>query len=161
MPKIVSQMVQVFVFRDTAGRNHEFLLIQRAPDEPVYPNMWQMVTGYVEDGETAYEAARRELEEETGLRVSWLWVVPYIASFYNARSDLIEQIPVFAAQVDGGAAVKLSHEHSDHAWLDFDSALSRLVFPGHIRGLQVLNEHVLHGKENSLFVRIQFDDPAD
>ncbi len=158
MADIFSQMVQVFLLRKTPAGSHEFLMIRRAPDEPVFPDMWQMVTGYIEEGETAYAAARRELEEETGVRVASLWVVPYVASFYNARSDSVEQIPVFAAQTGMETEVRLSREHSEFAWLDFASASSRLVFPGHLRGLRVLNDFILQGRHAELFTRIAFDD---
>jgi dATP pyrophosphohydrolase len=151
-------MVQVFIFRKSISGGHEYLMIRRAPEEPVYPDMWQMVTGYIEEGETAYEAARRELEEETGIRASYLWVVPYIASFYNARTDTVEKIPVFAAEADGETDVRLSHEHTEYAWLDYAGARGRLAFPGHIMGLDVLETFILAGSHASLFVRISFGD---
>ena len=64
MPIVLSTMVEVCVFRFSAD-HPEYLLLKRAPEEPLYPNIWQMVTGSVEAGETAVVAALRELEEET------------------------------------------------------------------------------------------------
>lgn len=43
------------------------LLQERDEHAPVEPDMWGLVGGGVEDGESPEAAARRELEEETGL----------------------------------------------------------------------------------------------
>jgi 8-oxo-dGTP diphosphatase len=51
---------------DRLGR---VLMRHRDAGAPVYPNLWQMVGGIVEDGESPEEAARREVLEETGLVV--------------------------------------------------------------------------------------------
>jgi 8-oxo-dGTP diphosphatase len=61
-------------------RKNKVLLAQRiAPDKPGY-GLWAMPGGTIEAGETPHEAARREVEEETGLRArlvvdieQWHW----------------------------------------------------------------------------------------
>ena len=45
-------------------RGGEFLVLHRSPEQGGY---WHGVAGALEDGETAAEAAARELHEETGL----------------------------------------------------------------------------------------------
>lgn len=105
--------------------------------------MWQMITGRIEEYESAVECARREILEETGLQVPTLMVVPYIASFYFAPDDSIHHVPVFAAEVAGDAAVRLSGEHDTYAWLGFDKAWEQLVFPGHREGLRILREYLV------------------
>ncbi len=63
--------VGVIVFR-----NHEVLLIQRNKE----PNkgQWSIPGGRQMLGETAAEAARRELLEETGVKVDWLLLVDVV-----------------------------------------------------------------------------------
>jgi len=52
---------------DTYGR---VLMQERDEHAPVYPDLWGLPGGRLEDGESFVEGAARELEEETGLRVA-------------------------------------------------------------------------------------------
>jgi dihydroneopterin triphosphate diphosphatase len=147
MSEITSDMVQVHVYRVNASKKIEYLLLQRSPAESLYPGLWQMVTGIKESGESAGEAARREVGEETGVHDMRLTVVPYIASFYLETDDSIHHVPVFAAEFSHDAAIRLSDEHSAMEWLQYDDAWQRLVFPGHREGLRILSEYVLHEEQ--------------
>lgn len=57
------------VFRKN-GNNIQLLLIRRGNDP--FKDMWALPGGFVEDGEELEEAAIRELEEETGLKLNSL-----------------------------------------------------------------------------------------
>lgn len=137
-------MVQVYLYRRGADGEAEFLLLRRSAHEELYPGLWQMVTGSIEDGETAPQAAERELHEETGVIVSRLHVVPYVATFYLASDDSIHHVPVFAAEATADGVIALSEEHDRFEWLPYEDAWRRLVFPGHREGLRILREYVLH-----------------
>jgi len=47
----------------------KFLLCKRAPTAGKYPNIWSIPSGHVDPGERTKEAAIRELEEETQIKI--------------------------------------------------------------------------------------------
>jgi dihydroneopterin triphosphate diphosphatase len=152
MPAIVSNMIQAHVFRKSMDGAWEFLLLQRADDEPVFPLMWQVVTGYQLDGESAKETVLREIREETGLESGTLSGVPIVTSFYDPRADAVCLVPVFAFEARADAIVVLSHEHRSCEWLPYETAEARLPIPGHRDALRVLREYLLDaGPHASIF----------
>src|SRR5689334_15714127 len=105
-----------------------FLLLRRS--SAFLRGTWQMVTGSVNNGEKAYEAAIREVREETGLNVDRLYYADAVETFYMKTMDKIQFVPAFVAFIDSvDAEVRLSlNEHDDYEWVAYDVALERLVF---------------------------------
>jgi len=52
----------------------DVLLLQGAPEKPIWPNQYNGVGGHIEADEDVYTAARREIREETGLRIEALFL---------------------------------------------------------------------------------------
>ncbi len=120
MPKIITKRVEVHVYREASG-GYEYLLLKRSPDKK-YPNLWQMVSGSIDDGEKSYETAIRELKEETQLDVDELFIFPRVSEFYDFfEEDTINLVPVFIAKVNSDE-VTISDEHSEYKWVDFYEA---------------------------------------
>jgi dATP pyrophosphohydrolase len=142
MPPVVSEIVEVIIFR-FARAGTEFLLVERSPHDALYPGLWQVVTGSVRAGETAVDAARREVLEETGLSALEFWVVPYVGSFYDAQHDRLHLTPFFAAEVASGAEVRLSSEHEKYRWVEFAEATGILPWPAQKEALRVLDLAIL------------------
>lgn len=153
MPHIVSSIVEVCIFKFEDDRP-QYLLLQRTMRETVYPGTWQFVTGSIEAGERAHESGLRELLEETGLKPSAFWVVPYISSFYEHRSDRVHLCPMFAAQVRVGDQPVLSSEHDAHQWCDYAGALARLVWPGQRESLRIVHEYIVRGEKAAEVTRV-------
>ena len=64
MSDIIVRVIDAYVF--TRKNNQiRFLILKRAKTK-MYEHLWQGVAGKIEEGETSWEAAIRELEEETG-----------------------------------------------------------------------------------------------
>lgn len=146
MAIIACRIVEVCAFR-FVNDHPEYLLLKRAPDESIYPGLWQFVTGSINEGERAFDAALRELKEETGLTPLHFWVVPYVISFYDASYDAVNLSPMFAAQVPPAVMPVLSAEHSAFEWLPFAHAQKRLVWPGQRTGLDVVQQYIVEGRQ--------------
>ena len=144
MSEIVARIIEVCVFRFDRS-DVEYLILRRAPDEPAFPDLWQIVTGSVEEREKAIDAALRELREETGVQPEHFWVVPFTNSFYDHRKDCVNLIPFFAAQFARDVDPRLSSEHSEFSWLSYRDARTSLVWPGQRAGLDVVHSSIVRG----------------
>ncbi|HLI52560.1 MAG TPA: NUDIX domain-containing protein, partial [Thermomicrobiaceae bacterium] len=79
MPRIVSDIVDVYVFR-RVNSNVQFLILRRRPDVAL-GNTWQAVHGTIEPGEKAVEAALREVREHTGFVPERFYSADFINQF--------------------------------------------------------------------------------
>jgi dATP pyrophosphohydrolase len=129
----------------------KYLILHRSDKAYVYPSLWQVITGRIEEGETALEAALRELKEETGLVPEKLWTLPYVATYFETPKDIIHASPVFGIVVDHSAVIKISEEHQDYKWLDFDDCIECLLIPAHREGTRVFRDFVLNSAQPDLF----------
>ncbi|MBX5445822.1 NUDIX domain-containing protein [Sphaerobacter sp.] len=124
MPRIVSDIVDVYIFRRTK-HGAQFLVVRRRPDL-VLGDTWQSVHGKIEPGESAVDAARREVQEHTGLIPTRLYSADYINQFYDHKTDSVVLAPAFAVQVEPTAQPRLSQEYCDYAWCDLEETVARL-----------------------------------
>lgn len=138
------RIVQVHVAkRDTASGDWRFLALRRASSETVFPNVWQAATGTIEEGETPQETAFRELEEETGLFAQELWVLPFVAQYFDAVRNVMNYVPCFGAIVSAEAIIRLSHEHSEYAWIQLSDLAARFAIPSHVEAGESFHRHIL------------------
>lgn len=110
------------------GKEVYFLLFKRAAGK-LYDGQWRMVGGKVQSGESYWQAALRELYEETTLKPLKMWTIPSINSFYEYRTDSILNIPAFAAEIDGESPIVLNSEHSEFSWFSIDEAIDKIIWP--------------------------------
>ena len=107
------------------------LLLRRAKE--YLKGEWCHVAGAIEAGESAWQAALREIEEETGLPVRRLYSADVTEQFYEASKNRISIVPAFVAYVDPDAPVRLNAEHSEYRWVSFDEARRLVPFGGQRR----------------------------
>ena len=153
MPTIESSTVEICLFRFRRDRP-EYLLLKRSSGEPLYPGMWQIVTGSVRAGEKGLEAAFREVMEETALQPQHFWIVPFINGFYDSVRDVVSFIPSFAGQVRPGDQPVLSEEHDGFEWFSREHAVRRLVWPGQKRLLEVVDDSIVGGAMAGLLTQV-------
>lgn len=146
-------LIEAHIFR-TIGNELEFLLLKRAIDEN-YPGIWQMVTGSVQENEKTFEAALREIKEETGLTPQKLWVVPNVNSFYSPEQDRVIMIPVFAALVNEHSKVIISSEHSEFRWVNKEEAKELLAWNGQRKSVDTIFQYFTSEKSAFFFNEIK------
>ena len=122
---IIAPFISVYLIKYTENEA-KFLIIKR--DREPYKNIWQPVTGKIREGEKAWQAALRELKEETGLTPDRFYSAEFIEKFYELNMEIIALSPAFVGFVEGEPDIKLSHEHREFLWVTVDEAIDKVVF---------------------------------
>ena len=113
----------IVLFRNDSSKN-EFLLLN-------YPQgHWDFVKGKVEKNETPHETAKRETREETGIAN-----IEFIDGFaesveydFRFKKENIHKKVIFFLAKTAEKSIKLSHEHNDSIWLEYNDALKKTTF---------------------------------
>ena len=146
MSDILVRVIDAYIFYQT-NDGIKYLIMKRAKTK-MYEHLWQGVAGKIEAGETAPEAAVRELKEETGFEPVRMFVADHVSKFYEVHGDRINFVPVFGIEVDR-EDVKISEEHCDFKWVDFEIAKDTLVWKGQKEGITAVNNR-LNLKDNRI-----------
>lgn len=129
MPALSAHAIDVYPYRRTGTGATEWLVLRRAAGRSDV-GRWRQVGGKIRPGETAWEAALRELAEETGWRPGTglleMWALPSVNTFYEVAEDRVVLAPAFAAHVEGEPT--LDDEHDAWAWHPAETAASSLAW---------------------------------
>lgn len=139
MAKSEVRTVSVYPFRLTS-QGPEYLALHRPVGDPDYGGIWMAVHGKIEAGETAAQAAMREVKEEAGLIPISFWSLDFIEHFYVEREDAVELVPCFAAQLEG--EVMLNSEHDEYRWQKYDEILQLLIWRSQREAIHILHEEI-------------------
>ncbi|WP_047871887.1 NUDIX domain-containing protein [Nocardiopsis sp. RV163] len=125
-------------FPDTAdGRTHVAAAViaddrgrvfaqRRSPTRRVFPHCWDIVGGHVEQGESMLEGLAREVEEETGWRLSGV-LAELFRLDWDPGDGLTRHEVDYLVRVEGdlGAPRLEPGKHTEFLWVD-DSLVHRL-----------------------------------
>ncbi|MBI4134208.1 MAG: NUDIX domain-containing protein [Candidatus Terrybacteria bacterium] len=89
------------------------LLLKRSPNSNWAPNLWNIVTGKIEEGEGPVEAALREIREEVALPVSLQEEYARYDVDYDGK---VWRTYAFRFSTDHADPI-LNDEHVDFAWV--------------------------------------------
>ena len=138
------RLVDVYPYRKEQGEV-KFVIFKRSQDV-IYSGQWRMVGGKVKGEERAYEAAMRELNEETALKPMLLWTLPSVNTFYDRHADAIRHVPVFGAEIDPHSEIDLNHEHSEYQWISEKQIESYISWPEQRRLMRLLQKIILNNE---------------
>jgi len=111
-------------------RGQQFLVLHRSERQGAY---WHSVAGGVERDESAAQAARRELREETGLAaepVSTGQEFTYAPEAWEAHAGSgTVRVDCFVVEAPRDWEPELDWEHDDYRWCSLEEATSLLYWP--------------------------------
>lgn len=129
-PRLVAGVVDVLVLHAAVvgtTPDWQVLTLRRAANVRC-TGAWEIVHGRIEDKERPADAARREVQEETGLIVDRLYSLT-VNPFYLPHTNTVQMAIVFAAVVNAPAPVTLGIEHDAFAWCPPADAIATLAWP--------------------------------
>lgn len=113
---VQTRKIVVFIARPAGAGDHEFLQLRRH-NTGYLDGTWQTVRGSIEAGETAVQAALRELREETAVVPAELYRLGSVETFYDLSSDAVWHSAAFFALLARDANVTLNEEHDAMRWV--------------------------------------------
>lgn len=130
------------------GAEPAVYLLQVLRAGPPLANTWHPVMGHAERGETAVQCARRELDEELGLRrgdpaLLGLYALEQVHPFFIAELDAIVLSPRFAVEVAPGWQPVLNDEHTDYRWVSSRDVAELFTWPGQIAACREITASLL------------------
>jgi len=122
------------VFYRSGEDKKEYLLLQHRAGH------WSFPKGLIEKGEKPEETARREIREETGINdfklidgfketEKFFFKVKYdyqLARGWKMGDGVLKFVTYFLIQIKT-KEIKLSNEHPDFIWLDYENALAKII----------------------------------
>lgn len=148
---IKSFSVAAYLCRIEDG-NARFLIMKRRTSYLL--DTWQMVSGKLEKGEKAWEAALREIREETGLTPDRFYSAEEMELFYEVGQNCINLVPVFVGFIDSDQPVRLSSEHGEYKWVSPDESVGLMSFEHQTRTMRKIEDKFVKQKPLE-FLRIK------
>lgn len=127
----VEKSAGAVVFRKEDGKIYYLLLhYPSGISHRTKKDYWDFPKGHVEKGEKLEQTAKREIEEETGLKD-----IKFVEGFKETikyffkweGKNVLKFVTFFLAETKE-KEVKVSFEHLGYVWLPFEEAMKKLTF---------------------------------
>lgn len=155
-PRLRTDIIDVYVVR-RMQQEVELLQVHRA--EPPLAATWQPLMGHIEAGETAVDAARREMLEEVGLSredASYLgmWALEQVHPYFLPESDSVVLSPRFVVEVSPTWVPRLNEEHDAMRWVAGHQAERFFMWPGQIAAVKEIRSLMRPGSPSATALRL-------
>ncbi|MFA6336536.1 MAG: NUDIX domain-containing protein [Candidatus Paceibacterota bacterium] len=134
------------IFRKEQGEIF-YLLLHYAGSKPGSRGYWDFAKGHLEEGETEEAAARREIEEETGLK-DLSFVSGFRQSidyFFKFKGRTVFKTVAFFLAETRKKEITISDEHIGYQWLPFEEAFKEMKFANAKNTLKQANNYLIKG----------------
>lgn len=133
-------------------KDGKYLMLHRHPNKRILPNVWMGPGGKIEFNEGLFEAARREVLEETGLRIKNLQIRSYGNGYLK---DIDQEVFFTFLTADWAEGEVVSEaEVGELVWLTPDEILNLDNLLSELR--QVL-PHVLSNKKEVISYKVLYE----
>lgn len=110
-----------------ATASDKYLLLHRVKTKDFASDVWECVTGRVEQGESYIDALNREVQEEIGVSVAPICLLGVTHFFRGAVEPQNELLGVvFGCELPENAPILLNDEHDAYCWVTYQQARSVL-----------------------------------
>lgn len=99
-------------------RDGKFLVLKRSRWNEAYSGQWQFPEGGVEFGESPEKTLRRELSEETGLKLKKARLLGVCSSCIEYRGKRLWHFVRLPYRVEAQGKIRLSRAHKEARWMD-------------------------------------------
>lgn len=126
----VERSAGAVIFKEERGKIYYLLLHYPGASHRSKKDYWDFPKGHLEKGESEKEAAKREIEEETGLKE-----IEFIDGFQETikyffkwkKKNVLKFVTFFLAKTKT-KKVQISPEHIGYEFLPYEKAKERLTF---------------------------------
>lgn len=141
------KQVLVFLYRKNENGNYEYCIFYRRRLK-----FWQGLSGGVEDDESLFETVKREVYEETGIKVNDIYqlssvssipVVDITGEFSWGNNVYVVSEYSFGVSLKN-SDIQLSNEHQEYKWALFEEAYEKLKFDSSRTAIWELNQRLLN-----------------
>jgi 8-oxo-dGTP diphosphatase len=103
-------------------KDEQFLVLRRSQEKDVGANLWEFITGRLEEEEDPTLGVLREVKEEVDLDVEV--IMPINTSFFYRGSKEYPMIFIVYWCKYLKGEIKLSWEHTEYKWISLDEAIN-------------------------------------
>jgi 8-oxo-dGTP pyrophosphatase MutT (NUDIX family) len=108
-------------------------LVTKSSASDLYPkSVWRLPKGWIDEDESAEEAALREVKEEGGVEAKVIKKIETVKYFFTTpdKGKTLKFVTFYLMEWVKNLSEGFGEETSEIAWLPFDQAVKRLAYSG-------------------------------
>ncbi len=135
----------VFVVVYSKIKKVEYLILKRK----LHWKGWEFSKGGIEKGEKIRDAIKREVLEETGLKIigikkfNFSGKFKYDKEYHDRKGYMGQAFSLYSVEVKKEKVKIDEKEHSDYKWLSFEKAMKKLKWANQRKCLKRVNDYLL------------------